>query len=100
MQTIWDGDEDIRSLKSLILFGLKGMAAYAYHSYALGYTDPEVQAFFYEGMEALGEEHTADELLSLVLKTGDVNYKCMGDVRPCKYGNLRNTGSDHRSSYH
>ena len=77
VQTIWDGDEDIRSLKSLILFGLKGMAAYAYHSYALGYTDPEVQAFFYEGMEALGEEHTADELLSLVLKTGDVNYKCM-----------------------
>ena len=77
VQTIWDDDEDIRSLKSLILFGLKGMAAYAYHSYALGYTDPEVQAFFYEGMEALGEEHTADELLSLVLKTGDVNYKCM-----------------------
>ena len=77
VQTIWDDNEDIRSLKSLILFGLKGMAAYAYHSYALGYTDPEVQAFFYEGMEALGEEHTADELLSLVLKTGDVNYKCM-----------------------
>ena len=47
VQTIWDGDEDIRSLKSLILFGLKGMSAYAYHSYALGYTDPEVQAFFY-----------------------------------------------------
>lgn len=39
VQTIWDGDEDIRSLKSLILFGLKGMAAYAYHSYALGYSD-------------------------------------------------------------
>ena len=77
VQTIWDGDEDIRSLKSLILFGLKGMAAYAYHSYALGYTDKEVQEFFYEGMEALGEEHTAEELLGLVLKTGDVNYKCM-----------------------
>lgn len=77
VQTIWDGDEDIRSLKSLILFGLKGMAAYAYHSYALGYTDKEVQGFFYEGMEALGEEHTAEELLGLVLKTGDVNYKCM-----------------------
>ena len=77
VQTIWDDNEDIRSLKSLILFGLKGMAAYAYHSYALGYTDKEVQEFFYEGMEALGEEHTADELLSLVLKTGDVNYKCM-----------------------
>lgn len=77
VQTIWDGDEDIRSLKSLILFGLKGMAAYAYHSYALGYTDKEVQEFFYEGMEALGEEHTTEELLGLVLKTGDVNYKCM-----------------------
>lgn len=45
VQTIWDGDEDIRSLKSLILFGLKGMAAYAYHSYALGYTDRKCRHF-------------------------------------------------------
>lgn len=39
MEEIWTADEDIRSLKSLILFGLRGMAAYAYHARILGYTD-------------------------------------------------------------
>ena len=74
---IWEAQEDIRSLKSLILFGLRGMAAYAYHASALGYEDEEVDAFFYEGMEALAEQEDADKLLELVLKTGDVNFKCL-----------------------
>lgn len=39
---IWEDQEDIRSLKSLILFGLRGMAAYAYHAYALDYVDRNV----------------------------------------------------------
>ncbi|MEE1163083.1 MAG: hydroxylamine reductase, partial [Lachnospiraceae bacterium] len=39
MSKVWDADEDIRSLKSLILFGIRGMAAYAYHAGVLGYTD-------------------------------------------------------------
>src|SRR5699024_1665392 len=39
MKNLWNADEDIRSLKSLILFGLRGMAAYAYHAMVLGYTD-------------------------------------------------------------
>ena len=69
--------EDVRSLKSLILFGLKGMAAYAYHARALGRTDPAVNAFFYEALEAIGAEKTPDELLALVLKTGEVNLACM-----------------------
>ncbi len=77
VQKIWEDFEDIRSLKSLILFGLRGMAAYAYHSYALGYEDEEVQGFFYDGLHAIGEEYGVDELLPLVLKTGEVNFKCM-----------------------
>ena len=48
MQKVWNGDEDIRSLKSLILFGIKGMAAYAYHAHVLGYTDAGMQQFFYK----------------------------------------------------
>ena len=100
VQTIWDGDEDIRSLKSLILFGLKGMAAYAYHSYALGYTDKEVQEFFYEGMEALGKRAYGRGIAGAGIKDRRCKLQMYGDVRPCKYGNLRNTGSDHRSSYH
>ena len=67
---IWEDQEDIRSLKSLILFGLRGMAAYAYHAYALDYVDKNVLDFFYEGLEAIASEKSSDELLALVLKTG------------------------------
>ncbi|WMI79890.1 hydroxylamine reductase [Anaerotignum sp. MB30-C6] len=74
---IWEANEDIRSLKSLILFGLRGMSAYAYHAYVLGFTDPEVTEFFYEGMHAIGEDYSMEKLLPLVLKTGEANYKCM-----------------------
>ena len=77
MKKIWDGKEDIRSLKSLILFGIKGMAAYAYHAYILGKTDSDVNKFFYETLYALGEEKSADDFLALVLKTGETNLKCM-----------------------
>ena len=77
MNQLWGDNEDIRSLKSLILFGLRGMAAYAHHARMLGKTDPEVNAFFYTALAAIGEEHTADELLALTLETGNVNLKCM-----------------------
>lgn len=42
MKNVWDADEDIRSLKSLLLFGIRGMAAYAYHAAVLGYRDEKV----------------------------------------------------------
>ena len=42
MENVWNAQEDIRSLKSLILFGVRGMAAYTHHSLVLGYTDEEV----------------------------------------------------------
>lgn len=77
MQSLWNADEDIRSLKSLILFGLRGMAAYAYHAMVLGYTDDEVNAFFYEGLAAVGEDYNMEQLLPLVLKVGEINLKCM-----------------------
>ena len=74
---LWRADEDVRSLKSLILFGLKGMAAYAFHARELGRTDAEVNAFFYEALAAIGADKTPDELLALVLKTGEINLRCM-----------------------
>ena len=77
MNKVWEGDEDIRSLKSLILFGLRGMAAYAYHALMLGYSDDEVNNFFYTGLEAVGSDKGVDELLPIVLETGRVNLKCM-----------------------
>ena len=77
INTVWNCDEDIRSLKSLILFGLKGMAAYAYHARVLGYINKQIDDFFYETLQSLSKNLTADEFLSLVLKTGEINLKCM-----------------------
>lgn len=77
LRRLWDGDEDVRSLKSLILFGIKGMAAYTYHAFILGKTDGEINRFLCDALCAIGEEKASDELLALVLKTGEVNLKCM-----------------------
>lgn len=74
---IWSENEDIRSLKSLILFGLRGVAAYAYHALVLDYEDDEINNFFYEGLSAIAEDYDADRLLPLVLKVGEINLKCM-----------------------
>ena len=78
MNELWNADEDIRSLKSLILFGIRGMAAYAYHAAVLGYQDPEINSFFYKALFAIGEKDWGmDELLPIVMETGAVNLKCM-----------------------
>lgn len=77
MSLLWAENEDIRSLKSLILFGLKGMAAYAYHALMLGYSDNEVNEFIHKAMTDIGDDLGMDELLPMVLETGRVNLKCM-----------------------
>ena len=77
MNRLWNAQEDIRSLKSLILFGIRGMAAYAYHALTLGYTDPEVYEFFGKALFALGEDWDMDLLLPIVMEVGKYNLSCM-----------------------
>ena len=77
LQQLWNANEDIRSLKSLILFGIRGMAAYAYHANVLNYEDAEVNRFFCEALSKIGYEESTEALLSTVLKTGEINLKCM-----------------------
>ncbi|MGI5850347.1 MAG: hydroxylamine reductase [Christensenellales bacterium] len=77
MQNLWNAEEDIRSLKSLILFGIRGMAAYAYHAYVLGYQDKDVNKFFIFALNAIGNEMQVEALLNVVMQTGDINLKCM-----------------------
>ena len=77
MQQLWDANEDIRSLKSLILFGIRGMAAYAYHAMVLGYRDESVERFLSKALFAVGEDWSMEELLPLVLELGGVNLQCM-----------------------
>ena len=78
MEKLWNANEDVRSLKSLILFGIRGMAAYAHHAMVLGYTDDEVNKFFLKALFAIGEDWGMDELLPIVLEVGEKNLKCMG----------------------
>lgn len=77
VNNIWQAEDDIKSLKSLILFGLKGMAAYAYHARILGYKNNEVDKYFYEALQQISTNNNSEELLNLVLKTGEINLKCM-----------------------
>lgn len=75
---LWTEEEDIRSLKSLILFGLRGMAAYAHHAMILGYQDNEVSDFFFEGLRVVGDQKAdMSGLLPVVMEVGRINLKCM-----------------------
>ena len=53
------------------------MAAYAHHARVLGYKDVDVDNFFYEALHEISKDLSADGLLNLVLKTGEINLKCM-----------------------
>jgi len=70
-------DEDTHSLKQLITYGLKGMAAYAHHASVLGFEDDEIFAFFHEALAALTKEQSVSDLVALTLKVGEVNLKTM-----------------------
>ena len=77
MAQLWDAQEDIRSLKSLVLFGVRGMAAYAHHAMVLGYTDETVNRFFAKALFAVGEDWDMEQLLPIVMEVGEKNLRCM-----------------------
>ena len=90
MNEIWNANEDIRSLKSLILFGIRGMAAYAYHAMVLGYTDDTVNEFFYKALSYISFDLDESQLLPVVMEVGEVNLKCMellDKANTTSYGN-------------
>ncbi|MDD5747396.1 MAG: hydroxylamine reductase [Candidatus Omnitrophica bacterium] len=71
-------DEDIRSLRELLLYGLKGMASYAEHAAILGKEDESVNAFFYKGLAALVDDALkVNDLVGLNMEFGRVNLACM-----------------------
>jgi len=71
-------NEDIRSLKELLIYGLKGIAAYADHAYVLKYKSDEIFKFTEDALtETLRKDITAGELITLVLKAGEVAVKTM-----------------------
>lgn len=71
-------DKDIRSLREILLYGLKGMAAYADHAVILGKESEEINSFFHKGLSSLADDSlTADDLTNLIMEFGKVNLTCM-----------------------
>lgn len=71
-------DEDIRSLRELLIYGMKGMGAYAHHAYVLGEKYDTVNEFFLEGFASVVNcDLTVNDLYDLNMKLGEVNFKCM-----------------------
>ena len=71
-------DPDVRSLQQLLIFGIKGVAAYADHAYLLGQEDDKIYAFIQEGLAAtLNPKKTVPEMYDLVMKCGEVNLRAM-----------------------
>ncbi|AMJ41379.1 hydroxylamine reductase [Anaerotignum propionicum] len=84
-------NEDVRSLREMIIYGLKGMAAYAHHALNIGKEDIDINAFIYEALDAtLNDSLSADDLVALTLKTGEFGVKVMAlldEANTSKYGN-------------
>jgi len=71
-------NEDIRSLRETVIYGLKGIAAYGEHAWMLGYQSDEVNKFMMEGLAAtIDDSLSAEELTALVVKTGEYAVKVM-----------------------
>lgn len=84
-------NEDIRSLREMITYGVKGMAAYTDHALNLGKENEDIYSFIYEALEAtLDDSLTADDLVGLTLKTGEFGVKAMAlldEANTSAYGN-------------
>lgn len=76
-ESLFHGDKNEVSLRSLLLFGLRGMSAYAHNARVFGARDEDVDAQIISGLKAVGESHTTEEWLDLIMKFGKDNFKCM-----------------------
>ncbi len=84
-------NEDVRSLREMIIYGLKGMAAYTHHALNIGKEDIAINSFIYEALAStLDDSLSADDLVELTMKTGEFGVKAMAlldEANTSKYGN-------------
>ncbi len=90
--SLLSGDtEDIRSLKQLLIYGLRGLAAYADHAWIVGKKDDSIPAFINEALAALNDTTiSVDALVGLNMKCGSVNIRCMEILDEGHTGRLGN----------
>jgi hydroxylamine reductase len=80
---------DLTALRELVMYGLKGMAAYAYHALELGKNDERVMDFFHEALDFIARDASAEDLTAMALRVGEVNLRVMellDDANTSTYG--------------
>lgn len=83
-------DEDVRSLREFLIIGLKGVAAYAEHAAVLGYRKTEIDDFMLEALASTTKDLSVDQMISLVMKAGEVAVSTMAlldEANTTTYGN-------------
>lgn len=73
----YDGDDDLRSLKELLLYGTKGLAAYYHHAVVLGYTDDKIPEFMRKALSSIRKDLSASDLVALNMECGQIGAACM-----------------------
>ncbi|TET74878.1 MAG: hydroxylamine reductase [Candidatus Aminicenantes bacterium] len=70
-------DEDVRSLRELLIYGLKGIAAYADHAAILGFEDENIYGFLIEALVSTTKDLSVDEMIAMVMKAGEIAVNTM-----------------------
>lgn len=73
----YDDNDDLRSLKEMLLAGIKGLAAYYHHARVLGYEDRSIPAFIRKALSSMRKELSVDELVALNMECGSEGVKCL-----------------------
>ncbi len=85
-----DLNEDVRSLRSLLTYGLRGLAAYAEHAYVLEHTNDDIPAFMQEALAiTINDDATVDDLVAMVMRCGEMGVQTMAlldDANTSTYG--------------
>ncbi len=83
-------NEDVRSLRELLIIGCKGIAAYAEHAAVLGHEKAEIYGFIMEALDSTTKDHSVDEMVGLVMKAGEMSVATMAlldEANTSAYGN-------------
>ncbi|RKX26701.1 MAG: hydroxylamine reductase [Candidatus Zixiibacteriota bacterium] len=70
-------DEDVRSLRELVVYGLKGLAAYVEHAAVLGHQNDDIYRFVFEALESTTRDLSVDDMIAMVMKTGEMGVQAM-----------------------
>ncbi|MCD6250276.1 MAG: hydroxylamine reductase [candidate division Zixibacteria bacterium] len=83
-------DEDVRSLRELVVYGLKGLAAYVEHAAVLNHQNDDLYRFVFEALESTTRDLSVDDMIGMVMKTGEMGVQAMALLDKANTGTYGN----------